>query len=142
MALRGGCLRQGGQLPGMGGQYLLNKHIMDNQKNIALSKSFNFSLKIMEFSEELVSKRHFIISDQILKSGTSVGANIWEAQDAESKLDFIHKLKISAKEAKETEYWLLLCKNSANYPETTELLILIKELQKIISKIIITCKSK
>ena len=113
---------------------------MQRNENIILTKSFEFALKIIQLSETLAERKHFIISDQLLKSGTSIGANIWEAQDAESKYDFIHKLKISAKEAKETEYWLLLCNNSTNYPETTELIYLIKDLQRILSKIIISCK--
>lgn len=56
-----------------------------------------------------------VIANQLLKSGTSIGANIFEAQSSESRADFIHKMKIADKEAKETEYWLLLCENSENY---------------------------
>ena len=62
-----------------------------------------------------------MIARQLIKSGTSIGANVREAQNAESKADFIHKLKIAAKEADETEYWLLLCQESDNYPDTEEL---------------------
>jgi four helix bundle protein len=80
---------------------------MRNDKdNIIVSKSFDFALQIIEFAELLESKRKFILANQILKSGTSIGANIREAQNAESKADFIHKMKIAAKEADETEYWL------------------------------------
>ena len=53
--------------------------------------------------------KKYVISNQLLKSGTSVGANVREAQNCESKADFIHKFKIAAKDADETEYWLLLC---------------------------------
>ncbi|WP_121460163.1 four helix bundle protein [Chryseobacterium defluvii] len=56
-----------------------------------------------------------VIANQLLKSGTSIGANIFEAQSSESRADFIHKMKIADKEAKETEYWLLLCENSEHY---------------------------
>ncbi len=77
-----------------------------------------------------------------MKSGTSIGANVREAQNCESKPDFIHKFKIAAKEADETEYWLLLCKYSENYPFDEFLFDEIKEIQKIINSIINTSKSK
>ena len=83
-----------------------------------------------------------MIANQLLKSGTSIGANSKESQNAESKADFIHKLKIAIKEADETEYWLLLCKYSENYPFEESLLEEIKEIQKIINSIINTSKSK
>ena len=61
------------------------------------------------------------MANQLFKSGTSIGSNVREAQNAESKADFIHKMKIAAKEADETEYWLGLCNESKNYPKTEEL---------------------
>jgi len=115
---------------------------MNEKENIILTKSFEFALEIIKLSEILEEQKHFIIAKQILRSGTSIGANVWEAQNAESKTDFIHKLKISAKEVEETEYWLLLCKHSKNYLDTTEQILLLKELQKILVKIIITSKIK
>lgn len=110
---------------------------MRNDKgNLIVDLSFQFVLNVIEFSEQLENEREFIIARQILKSGTSIGANIREAQNAESKVDFIHKLKIAAKEADETEYWLLLSQESENYPSTvklrSELLSIIKVLSKII----------
>lgn len=110
------------------------------EKNIIVSTSFNFALEIIECSELLDSKRKFVISNQLLKSGCSIGANIREAQNAESKLDFIHKLKIAAKEAEETEYWLLLCSYSENYPDSSHLLKQIEVIIKILGKIISTSK--
>jgi len=77
-----------------------------------------------------------------LKSGTSVGANIREAQNAESKADFIHKFKISAKEIEESFYWLELCKFSENYPETDILIDQLTNISRIVNKIIITSKQK
>ena len=77
---------------------------------------------------------------QLLKSGTSIGANIREAQNAESKADFIHKFKISAKEVDETIYWLELCIHSRNYPNCNELLTDLKIIQKVVNKIIGTSK--
>ena len=108
--------------------------------NIIVEKSFQFAIKIVSYCELLEENRKYVISRQLLKSGTSIGANVREAQNAESKDDFIHKLKIAAKEAEETEYWLLLCKNSLSYPFNENLLADIQELIKIISKIIITSK--
>lgn len=83
------------------------------------------------------------MASQVFRSGTSIGANIREAQNAESKADFIHKFKISAKEADELEYWLLLCEESEFYPNPpqqlhADLLTIIK----IISKIIATSKKR
>ena len=60
-------------------------------------------------------EKKFVISRQILRSGTSTGANAMEAKNAESKADFIHKMKIAAKEAGETQYWLMLCGYSPSY---------------------------
>jgi four helix bundle protein len=112
------------------------------QHNLILNLSFSFALKIIEFSELLESKRKFVVANQLLKSGCSVGANTREAQNAESKLDFIHKLKIAIKEAEETEYWLLLCKFSESYPESDDLLNDIKGIIKILGKIISTTKKQ
>ncbi len=111
-------------------------------ENAIVERSFHFALKIVEFSELLEDRRKYVVAKQILKSGTSVGANVREAQNAESKADFIHKLKISAKEAEESEYWLLLCKHSKNYPDCENLLIDIKEIQKLLTSIIASSRSK
>ena len=86
------------------------------------------------------NKKH-VIGQQLLKSGTSIGANIREAQNAESKADFIHKMKIAAKEADETEYWLLICKYSSSYPTNLDLIEKVNELLRILSKIISSSKS-
>ena len=75
--------------------------------------------------------KKFVVANQVLKSGTSIGANIREAQNAESKADFIHKFKISAKEIEETIYWLELCKFSNNYPNVDELLEQINNIQEL-----------
>jgi four helix bundle protein len=112
----------------------------NDKENIIVEKSFQFSLDIVEYCEKLEEKKKFVIARQLLKSGTSIGANVREAQNAESKADFIHKIKIAAKEADETEYWLLLCKNSSSYLFDESLLESVKELMKILSKIISTSK--
>jgi four helix bundle protein len=74
------------------------------RENIIVTKTVDFSLEIITFCEVLESNRKFVISNQLLKSGTSIGANVHEAQNAESRADFIHKMKIAAKEVEETKY--------------------------------------
>ena len=78
-------------------------------ENIIKTKSFNFALRIVKLYQFLCSeKREFVLSKQLLRSGTSVGALVREAEQAESKLDFIHKLAIAQKEANESDYWVEL----------------------------------
>ena len=89
---------------------------MTKQGNIVLEKCVSFSLDIIDFCEILEKERKYLISNQLLKSATSIGANVHEAQNAESKLDFIHKIKIALKELEETKYWLTLCEKANSYP--------------------------
>mgnify|MGYP000597281232 CR=1 FL=1 len=114
----------------------------NDKQNIIVEKSFDFALDIIEFSEMITEKKKFSLADQIFRAGTSIGANIREAQNAESKNDFIHKMKIAAKEADETEYWLLLCEKSGNYPYNPELQTKILSIKKLLSSIISKMKSK
>jgi four helix bundle protein len=113
----------------------------NDKENIIVEKSFKFALKIVLYYELLEENKKFVISRQLLRSGTSIGANVREAQNAESKADFIHKIKLAAKEAEETEYWLSICKFSPSYPFDIELLHLVQELIKILSKILSSSKS-
>ena len=108
--------------------------------NRIVDLTFDFALNIIQFSEQLDEKKKYIIAKQIIRSGTSIGANVSEAQSSESKADFIHKLKIAAKEAEETEYWLLLCMYSEGYPFNEILLTQIKEIQKLLTSIINSAK--
>jgi len=85
---------------------------MGNQKNIIRDKSFRFALKIVSLNQELVKNKKYVIARQLLKSGTSIGANIEEATAAQTKKDFIAKMAIASKEARETKYWLRLLKHS------------------------------
>ncbi len=80
--------------------------------NIILDKSFDFALSIIELYKEMVEQKEYILSKQILRSGTSIGANIEEATAAISKRDFAHKMSISSKESRETRYWLRLIEKS------------------------------
>lgn len=109
-------------------------------RNIIIDMTFSFALDIIAFTEKLNENKKFIIGQQLLKSGTSIGANVREVQNCESKADFIHKFKIAAKEADETEYWLLLCEHANDYPFEKILFDKLKEIQKIINKIIYSSK--
>jgi four helix bundle protein len=112
------------------------------EKNPLLKHTIEFAQMISDYCDSLYASKKFIIANQLFKAGTSIGANCMEAQNAESKQDFVHKLKISAKEADETEYWLLLSKEVINYPEIQNLLDELKTIQKIITKIIATTKTQ
>jgi four helix bundle protein len=112
------------------------------EKNPILKLTFDFSLMIIDYCELLDSNKKYIISRQLLKSGTSIGANAMEAQNAESKTDFIHKMKIAAKEAEESQYWLWLCEYSESYPDVSQLQAKIEEINKILGKILATSKTK
>jgi four helix bundle protein len=106
------------------------------KENEILKLSFDFALHIIEYCELLEQNRKYVISKQLLKSGTSIGANVREAQDAESKADFIHKMKIAAKESNEVEYWLHLCNLSQNYPNCEGLIAQHLVIKKLLSKIL------
>ncbi|HEY0978238.1 MAG TPA: four helix bundle protein [Flavobacteriales bacterium] len=104
--------------------------------NVIVSLTFAFSRSVWELSDQLGQARRYPIANQLFRSGTAVGALVREAQNAESRADFIHKMKIALKEADETEYWLLLCR-SMDMGGTDrcldQLLPIIKVLNKIIS---------
>ena len=106
-------------------------------------KSYDFALEVIMLHNKLIAKGEFVISKQLLRSGTGVGANINEASSAESLKDFISKNSIALKEAKESLYWLSLLNHSkiVNY-DYIELIDLNIEIIKILSKIIITSKKK
>ena len=114
----------------------------NDRENIIVEKTLEFSLLIMDFSELLESKKKYVLARQILKSGTSIGANVREAQNAESKTDFIHKMKIAAKEAEETQYWLTLCEYAQSYPDCKELTMKLEEIHRVLGKILSTAKRK
>ena len=111
-----------------------------NTGNIILDKSFAFAIAIINYCETLEQNRKFVISHQLLKSGTSIGANINEAQNCESRADFIHKFKIAAKEAEETKYWLLLCQQADNYPFEEKLLNDLSDILRLTNSIINSAK--
>jgi four helix bundle protein len=118
----------------------MQKELIEN--NPILKLSFDFSLQVITYCEILEAEKKFVIARQLLKSGSSIGANAMEAQNAESKADFIHKIKIAAKEADETQYWLMLCQHSKTYPDPLFLINKLEEIQKILNKILGTAKRR
>lgn len=108
----------------------------DKSKNPLKDKSFQFALRIIKLYKFFIEeKKEFVLSKQLLRSGTSIGANIREAQNAQSKADFIHKLSISQKECDETMYWIELLFQSeyltkkefdSIYPDAQELLKMLR----------------
>lgn len=117
----------------------------EKKPNVVRDKSFAFAVRIVNLYKHLCfDKKEFVLSKQLLRSGTSVGANIREAVNAESKKDFIHKLAIAQKECDESIYWLELLKET-KYIDVNEFESLeneATELLKIIKSIIITTKNK
>lgn len=107
-------------------------------------KSFAFAIRVVNLYKHLSdSKREFVLSKQLLRSGTAVGALVRESQQAESKPDFIHKLAIALKEAQETEYWIELL-HQTNYLTPTQassISIDLNELLRLLISIIKTAKS-
>lgn len=118
----------------------MRKEMFDN--NPILKLSFEFSLMVINYCEQLDVQKKYIISRQLLRSGTSIGANAMEAQNSESKADFIHKMKVAAKEAEESQYWLWLCEYSNSYPDCATLQNKLEEINKVLGKILSTSKKQ
>ena len=90
------------------------------KENIIASKSYTFALRIIKLYKYLVAEeKEYVLSKQVLRSGTSIGALVKEAEHAQSKADFVHKMNIALKEANETEYWLMLLKDSGYIDENS-----------------------
>ncbi len=117
---------------------------IERKKNPLLDKSYAFALAIIQFTRRIQAvEKEFVLTKQVLRSGTAIGALSEEAQQAESKADFIHKLAIANKEAHETHYWLRLIKDSKLSKDgIDELIIHSKELKRLLISIIKSSKSK
>ena len=114
------------------------------KENILVDKSFAFAVRIVKLYKYLCdSKKEFTLSKQLLRSGTSIGANINESQDAQSKKDFISKLSISLKEARETKYWIELLRETdyLTDKEANNILDDLTEVIKLLVSIIKTTKA-
>ena len=116
----------------------------EGKENIIIKKSYSFALEIVKVYKILVEKKEFVLSKQLLRCGTSIGANIHEAVASESKKDFVHKLGIALKEARETGYWLNLLKDSdyLSGSEFEKLNNSCEELIRILNSIILTTKER
>lgn len=118
---------------------------MNNKDNIILSKSFNFAVRVVKLYKYLCDeKKEYILSKQLLRSGSSIGANVNEAQAAQSKNDFISKMSISSKEARESKYWIELLIETGYLSladeHTKSLLSDIDEITKILTSIVKSSK--
>ena len=110
--------------------------------NTILTLSFDFAISIVDLYKQLVDKKEFIISKQVLRSGTSIGANVEEAIAAQSRKDFISKMSVASKEARETRYWLrLLQKSKLVDLDFYSWLIAIEHIINILTKIVKTTQS-
>lgn len=118
---------------------------MKMKENVIASKSYAFALRIVKAYKFLsLEQREFILSKQLLRSGTAIGALVKEAEHAQSKADFINKMNIALKEANETEYWLMLLKDSNFIDEKSFQSIAEenKELIRMLISIVKTSKEK
>jgi four helix bundle protein len=113
--------------------------------NLIKEKSFAFALKVIKICESMRNEsKEFVLSKQLLRSGTAVGALVRESEHAESRADFIHKLAVALKEANETQYWLELISASGYMEKSKSIdsLAEISEILRILVAIIKTTKSK
>jgi four helix bundle protein len=108
-----------------------NGQLIIGKENVLKSKSYSFVLEIVKVCRELQSNKEFILSKQLLRSGTAIGALVEEANQGESKADFIHKLSIANKEANETQYWIRLLTDSNMLSKETGEPILEKSVELI-----------
>ena len=112
------------------------------RKNVLKDKSFDFALRIVKMYKYLTNvKKEYIMSNQLLRSGTAIGALVREAEHSESKADFIHKLSISLKEANETEYWIDLLHQSG-YIEDENYKSIIEDTREMLRLLISIIKTR
>ncbi len=114
------------------------------KENLIQQKTYDFALKIINTSKQMQMNKEFVLSRQLLKSGTSIGANVEEAIGGQSRKDFLSKISIAYKEARETKFWLRLLRdsNSMDSANSDELLYQVEEILRIIGSIQRTTKSK
>jgi len=108
-------------------------------KSIVREKSFEFALKIIRLYRNLQSKNEFVLSKQLVRSATSIGANVEEALAAQSRKDFLSKMSIASKEARETRYWLrLMAASNIGEEDYSHLLEKVEELIRMLTSIVKT----
>ena len=104
-------------------------------------KSFEFAVRIVKFYQHLTKVKHeHVLSKQILRSGTSIGANVTEAQRGQSKADFLAKMTIALKEANETDYWLRLL-YASEYMNEAEFQSMRRDVNELIALLVAICKT-
>jgi four helix bundle protein len=108
---------------------------IENSDNPIVDLSFNFGVRIVKFYKYLNDKQVYVLSKQLLRCGTSIGANVHESIHAQSRADFISKMNIALKEADETDYWLRLLKE-AEFIEEKEFISLQKDVKQIIGTLV------
>ena len=111
-------------------------------ESVLQSKSYEFALRSVKVGYNLIEKKEFILSKQFIRSSTSIGANVEEAIGSYSRKEFLHKMTIAYKEARETKYWIRLLKDSKwlNESEANELLCELEEILKMSASSIKTLK--
>ncbi len=117
--------------------------MMAKKENIVMNKSYAFALRIIKLYKHLITEqKEYVLSKQVLRSGTAIGALVKEAEHAQSKADFINKMNIALKEANETEYWLMLLKDSDYLDEKsfTSIHLDSSEMIKLLASIVKTSK--
>ena len=115
------------------------KHKIMKTENKIVEMSFNFAIEIIDLYKNLIKHNEYVLSKQLLKSGTSIGANIEEANAGQSKRDFIAKMAIASKEARETKYWLKLLNRSKLVEiDYSTYLVSIEHIVNILTKIVKT----
>ena len=112
---------------------------MKETGNLIVDLTFKFSLDILTYTDKLEQLKKFAVANQLTKSGTSIGANVREAQACQSNRDFVAKLKISEKEMEETAFWLDLCLHSEVLPDPVGLHEQLASVKRVLGKILATC---
>tara|TARA_Y100000031_G_C8198037_1_gene374738 strand:+ start:88 stop:453 length:366 start_codon:yes stop_codon:yes gene_type:complete len=114
---------------------------MNNRDNLLARKSYDFSISVINIYKDIINvNKEYVLSKQLLRSGTAIGALIHESEFAQSKPDFISKLSISLKEANETKYWLALL-NDTNYIDDNQFRKLNLEVQELIAILVASIKT-
>jgi four helix bundle protein len=118
------------------GEHATRREIMP--QNVVQEKSYAFALSIVKLYSALCKEQKYVIARQLLRSGTSIGANIEEAQAGQSRRDFLAKMSIASKEARETNYWLRLLRDSGTIVDLADALTASEELIRLLTSIVKT----
>ncbi len=109
---------------------------MTKKPNLIVDLSFQLSLSIIEYTDILDKTNKYVLSNQLFRSGTAIGVNIAESQNAGSREEFVFNMYTAMKEAADTKYWLMLCQSSTDYPDCIDLIRNVESIERIAQKII------